>query len=427
MNKMTGYVSTYILKWMLLSAFIGIGGGLSALVLDKAVEFASLGGDKLPLFLAPVIGGVLVTLISKADREVLGSGSPNFIKSVNVNYGDIKRKTWVTKLLASAATIGFKGSGGMEGPMLMMGGSWANLVSKIPFTKRFLDKEDRRVLTISGAAAAVGAIFSSPLGGGIFAVELLYKSSLHYTELFPAILASTVGFIVSAALGDSDPMFSMIDYQTNPRHIFYYVLASILAGYISVIFLKIYKSVEKAGDRFANRGIEQYLPILGGILTGIVIWFIPEVGGTGASFIQALIDESMATPILILILVGKMAATSFTVGFRGSAGLVIPAMFFGAMSGGMISDLFSVTIPGLHNALIAAGMAAALASIANVPIAASVIIIEMIGFEVGGSAVVGSVIGFLVGHHQMIYSGFKHDETTFKSGEEYRMSDRYLE
>lgn len=423
---MNRFVNSYIIKWIILSILVGIGGGLSALALNGAIGLFSGLGDRLPLFLAPIVGGMLVTLISKLDRSVLGAGSSNYIQAANQHKGNIDRKTWLSKLIASSATIGMRGSGGMEGPMLLMGGSWANLFSKIPFAKKILDDEDRRLLTICGAAGSIGAVFSSPLGGGIFAVELLYKSSLHYTELFPAILSSTVGFIVSNALGDSDPMFSMVDYQTNPRHILYYVLAAIVAGYMSVIFLTVYQKTEDVGDFLSNKVEERYLPILGGLLTGLILLAVPEVGGTGTGFIQALIYESMGTSALLIILIAKIFATSFTVGFRGSAGLVIPALFFGALSGGIVSDLLPLNAAGLHNALIASGMAASLAGIANVPIAGAILIIEMIGFEVGGSAVVGSVIGFLAGHRRMIYSDFSHDKETFRSGEEYRESDRYM-
>ena len=72
-------------------------------------------------------------------------------------------------------------------------------------------------------------------------------------------------------------------------------------------------------------------------------------------------------------------------------------------------------------------MSGALASVANVPIAATILIIEMVGYHVGGAAVIGSVVGFLVGHHRMIYINFKSDDKGYKQAKEFRKLDRYFE
>ncbi|WP_017472921.1 chloride channel protein [Amphibacillus jilinensis] len=427
MLNMTKYVNGYMTKWLFFATLVGIGGGISALALNAVIDFVSYWGVMLPLWLAPVIGGVIVSLLYRFDPNVLGSGTPKYIDGVNLYQGEITRRTWLTKLLASSATIGFQGSGGVEGPMVLMGGSLGNFIEKIPLFKRWLDKEDRRILTVCGAAGAIGAIFRSPLGGGIFAAELLYKTSLHYSDMFPAILSSTVGFVIYSTVGDANPLFAMPDYQTNPTNILYYALAGLLAGYASVWFMKLFHKTEEWGDWLVNKGARHYLPILGGALTGVILIFFPEVAGTGTAFIQNLIDASFGTWFLIAILVAKMFASSFTIGFRGSAGLVIPALFIGAVSGSILSNVFVGGGNGLSNALIISGMAASLASIANVPIAAAVLLIEMVGFQVGGSAVVGSVMGYIVGHRRMVYINMRHDDPDYRAAKEFRKLDRYFE
>jgi len=424
---MLRYVNVYMLKWLFFATLVGIGGGVSAIVLNESISLVSNMSNIIPIWIGPVIGGGLIVLIAKLDEEVYGSGSPKYIDAVNLYNGEVKRRTWLSKLAASASSIGFHGSGGVEGPMLLMGSSFANWINKINFIRKWTSDDDRRILSIAGAAGAIGAIFRSPLGGGIFAAEILYKSSLHYSDVFPAILSSTVGFMVYSTFGNANPMFIMTEYQTNPRNMIYYVLAGLVAGYMTIIFMNIFHKVEAFTEWLNKRGAGTYLPIIGGTLTGAVLFFVPESAGTGTRMIQQLINQPFSVSFLAILVIGKIFATSFTVAFRGSAGLVIPSLFIGAVSGGAISSFFDFGASGIHSALITAGMSGALASVANVPIAATILIIEMVGYHVGGAAVIGSVVGFLVGHHRMIYINFKSDDKGYKEAKEFRKLDRYFE
>ncbi len=427
MPKSMSYIKGYMGKWLTFATIIGIAGGLSALALNTAIIWISEIGGQVPIFLAPIIGGVLVMLIFQIDDQILGSGTNKYILSVNLYQGKLRSRTWVSKLLASAATIGFRGSGGVEGPMLLMGGSIANTLTKLPYINRWIDKEDHRILTVCGAAGAIGAIFRSPLGGGIFAAELLYRTSLHYHDMFPAILSSTMGFVIYSTLGNTEPIFSIPAYIPNPSNILYFVLAGVLAGYVSLIFKMVFHSIEKLGNLLGAIVARKYLPILGGMLTGMFLIFFPEAGGTGSSFIQELIDGSFATQFLILLLGAKILATAFTVGLGGSAGLVIPALFIGAVTGGILGNFFAVEGSGLASSLVISGMAASLASIANVPIAASVMLIEMVGFQVGVPAVIGSVLGYIVGQRKIVYGTMRSQDPDFRPGKDFRKTDRYFE
>jgi len=427
MPKSMTYIKGYMGKWLFFATIIGIAGGLSALALNTGITWISAIGGKFPIFLAPVMGGVLVMFIFQIDDQILGSGTNKYILSVNLYQGKLKSRTWVSKLLASAATIGFRGSGGVEGPMLLMGGSIANTLTKLPYMNRWIDKEDHRILTVCGAAGAIGAIFRSPLGGGVFAAELLYRTSLHYHDVFPAILSSTMGFVIYSTLGNTEPIFSIPAYIPNPSNVLYFVLAGVLAGYASLLFKILFHQVEKMGNYLEQKVSRKYLPILGGVLTGTVLMFFPDAGGTGSGFIQALIDGSFATQFLFFLLTAKILATAFTVGLGGSAGLVIPALFIGAVTGGILGNFFAVEGSGLASSLVISGMAASLASIANVPIAASVMLIEMVGFQVGVPAVIGSVLGYIVGQRKIVYGTMRSQDPNFRTGKDFRKVDRYFE
>jgi len=393
--------------------------------LPEVVDWVSGFSVGLPVFIAPAIGGLIVSVIYLIDRDALGAGTRNYLNAVNLYQGKIHRRTWLTKLLASSATIGFRGSGGFEGPMLLMGGSLGNLLNKLPVITRWIDKNDQRILAVCGAAGAIGAIFRSPLGGGIFAAEILYKSSIHYEDVFPAILSSTMGFVIYTTLGSADPLFSIPAHLPEPTNVGYFIIAGLVAGFVSLLFMTVLHKVDHLADWLDGKRMGRFLPIIGGLLTGVILIPFPEAGGVGSNFIQELFNQSFTTHFLILILLAKILSTSFTVGFKSSAGFVIPALFIGATIGSILANLFTADI-GLASSLIIAGMSASLAAIANVPIASSIILIEMAGFHVGVAAVVGSVIGYTVAKRRNIYLTTNREEPYFRKGKEFRKQDRYF-
>ncbi len=150
---------------------------------------------------------------------------------------------------------------------------------------------------------------------------------------------------------------------------------------------------------------------------------MPRVGGTGNHVIQEMIDFNLSFGILLLLLFGKMLSTSFTVASGGSGGLVIPALYIGAIAGNMISSIAANGDIGLSASLVIAGMAASLASIANVPIAATIMLVEMVGLRLGVPATIGSIVGYALGHSQVIYGVTKPDQWQYEEMEKWRRHD----
>ncbi|TCT16366.1 CIC family chloride channel protein [Natranaerovirga pectinivora] len=420
MKNIFEYVGKYMTKWLVVATLVGIGGGLSAVALKYSIEYVTSIGNYFPLWLAPIIGGTLVSIIYLKDKNAAGFGTDLYLAEVNGKNKVLKFPTLFSKLIATAITIGFKGSGGVEGPMLVMGSSLGDGVSRIPFIKNFFNDEDKRRLAICGAAGAVGAIFRSPLGGGIFVVEVLYRTTLNYGDLFPAMLSSTIGFVIYSMISTSLPLFTIPDYLPNVYNLPLFVLAGIMAGIFALIFMAVFKRIQGV---FKTLPYKQIHPIFGGIITGLIIYLVPRAAGAGNSVIQEMINQSFPILILLALLVGKILATSFSVGSGGSAGLVIPALFIGALAGNTVSSLIGNLDPGLGSSLVIAGMAASLAGIANVPIAASIMLVEMVGLKLGVPATIGSIMGYAIAHSQIIYGVTSPREGSFLNVEKWRQSD----
>lgn len=393
--------SKYLLKWLFAAAIIGAAGGIGAFGLKTSISFIERISSKLPLWLAPAAGGIIVSIFLLWDYNAAGNGTDSFINAVNKFDGRIPFKMGISKLIATAATLGFHGSGGLEGPVLVTGGAIGNSLAGIPFT-RDLFKTKSKLLTICGAAGALGAIFHSPLGGGIFVVELVSHSSLHYAYLFPAVLSSTMGYVAFGSLMGGAPMFQIPSYLPNISDLPWFVAAGILGGLLALLFIYSFRYIDKYFKKISCRFLR---PVIGGILTGIVLLFRPEVAGTGLALIQQLIfDSGVIETAIIVLLLAKILATCFTVGSGQSAGLVIPSLFIGSLGGMLIAAVVGGLPPQLYASLIVACMTAVLAGTANVPIAAAVMLSEMAGLAAAVPAAVGSVVGYAVAHSQVIYS-----------------------
>ncbi len=411
-------------KWLLVATLMGITGGLSALLLNEAIAFVERLSQGIPLWLAPAIGGTLVAVIYGYDKLARGFGTNRYIFSINRRNGDMRNRTFLTKLAATALTLGLRGSGGVEGPMLVIGGSIGNLLTKVTPLRHLFRRDDLRLLSICGAAGAIGAIFRSPLGGGIFVVEVLYRSSLHYSDLFPAILSSTMGFVAYSFLAHAEPLFVIPAYVPDVGNVPWFLAAASLAGVVSFAFMELFSVIRSAFKRIPFRGLR---PILGGVLTGLILVYVPQAAGIGTDFIQGLITEVQPLRLIVLLLVGKTLATSFTVGSGGSAGLVIPALFVGALVGNFTACLAGADGSPLTASLAVSGMAASLAAVANVPIAAAVMLVEMVGMQLGVPAVLGSVVGYAIGRSRTIYGTTRQYEEEFEEGKDFRKLERQLE
>lgn len=109
-------------KWLFLAVLVGIGGGLAAVVLNSAIDFVTDLSAAIPVWLSPAVGAALIVIIyAYWDRQAAGSGTNHYLYAVNIDNGDMRFRTLFSKIAATAATLGFRGSGGVEGPMVVIG------------------------------------------------------------------------------------------------------------------------------------------------------------------------------------------------------------------------------------------------------------------------------------------------------------------
>ncbi len=183
----------------------GLGWSLKEVAKDAVILQPATGLRYWLLPIVPMIGGFLGGfLVFTYAPEAEGHGTDAFIKSFHRLRGRIRWQVPIIKTIASAITIGSGGCAGREGPIAQIGagfGSWLAQVLR-------LDATECRTLLIAGTAGGVGAIFCAPLGGALFAIEVLYRNQEMETEgLIPAIIASLVSFSVFTTLTGQDSGF----------------------------------------------------------------------------------------------------------------------------------------------------------------------------------------------------------------------------
>lgn len=330
------------------------------------------------VLLAPVVGGLLYgPLVNRFAKEARGHGVPEVMLAVAQRGGRISPKVAVVKTLASALCIGSGGSVGREGPIVQIGsalGATLGRVTKVPEGRM-------KLLVACGAAAGIAATFNAPLAGVFFAMELILGT--FSAEAFGAtVLASVTASVIGRAAFGDVAFLRLPGFQVD--HLTQYGLFAALgvaAAVVGVGFSRFLYLVEDACD-WLWRGPEWLRPAVGGLALGLVLLLLPQMYGVGYPVLQKATEGGYAIGFLLLLLVGKMLATSLTIGIGGSGGVFAPSLFIGAMLGSAYGIAVHHLLPasaGAVGAYALVGMGAVFAGAARAPITAVVILFELTG------------------------------------------------
>jgi chloride channel protein, CIC family len=330
------------------------------------------------LLLAPVIAGLIYgPLVHHFAPEARGHGVPEVMYAVSHNGGRIKPQVTLVKAFASALCIGSGGSVGREGPIVQIGSAAGSTLAQI----LRLGTPRIRLLVACGAAAGISATFNAPLAGPFFAMELILREFT--AASFGAVVLSSVtaDVIGRAVLGDQ-PFLALPAFAVHcPAEYLLYAVLGVAVGAVGVAFSKVLYVVEDACD-WLWRGPEWARPAVGGIALGALLIALPQMYGVGYPVLQNAVVGEYAIPMLLLLMVGKMFATSLTIGIGGSGGVFAPTLFIGAMAGSAFGaaalGLFP-TVTASAGAFGLVGMGAALGGATGAPITAVMILFELTG------------------------------------------------
>jgi chloride channel protein, CIC family len=348
----------------------------------SAVGRAAYGFDHAvgPWFLlfVPAVGGLLYgPLIHVFAREARGHGVPEVMLAVAERGGRIRPRVAVVKSLASALCIGAGGSVGREGPIVQIGsalGSTLGQLARLPESRL-------RILVACGAAGGISATFNAPIAGTFFGLELILRD-FEADSFGVVVLSSFVADIIGRAAFGSHAFLHLPSFQLrSPVEYLFYAGLGVLAALVGVAFIRVLYGSEDVADRIW-RGPEWLRPVVGGLLLGAVLLALPELYGVGYPPLEKSIGGGYVFWFLLLLLAGKILATSLTIAIGGSGGVFAPSLFMGAMLGSAYGAGMHDLLPGFTGPAGAyglVGMGAVFAGAARAPITAVIIIFELTG------------------------------------------------
>jgi CIC family chloride channel protein len=339
------------------------------------------------VILVPVIGSFGVTFIVQTFApEAKGHGVPEVMDAIYYRSGVIRPVVAAAKSLASALSIGSGAAVGREGPIIQIGsalGSTLGQLVRMPAAQRI-------TLVAAGAGAGISATFNTPIGGVMFATELLLPEVSVNTFLPVALATGSATFIGRLFFG-SDAAFAVpADLAALPNAasgaltlLLYAVLGAII-GAAAALFVQ---ALHAAEDLFEHIPGNYLRHAIGMLLVGALIYVLLVtyghyyVEGVGYATIQATLAGQMtAGGLLLLLFVCKLAATCVSLGSGASGGVFSPSLFMGATLGAAFASLVGAALPGLALSLPAfamVGMGAMVGSGTGAAMTAVTMIFEM--------------------------------------------------
>jgi CIC family chloride channel protein len=419
-------------RWTLFSIIIGIVSGFGAVLFYIGLNVVSnyvvggIGGYYPPspggelslfshpvtsvswlLFLLPAAGGLIAGyIIFTYAPEAEGHGTDAVIDAYNNKRGFIRKRVPLVKAITSMITIGSGGSAGREGPIAQIGAGFGSTLA----TYLKLSDRDRRVMVICGTAAGIGSIFKAPLGGSIFAIEVLYKGDMETEGLVPAFISSTIAYSIFSSFFGWGHIFATPSFNfTTPTELIFYGILGVLCAATAILFVIIFYGLRNRVFR-PMKIKPHFKPAIGGLLVGVLALFFPQVLGTGYGWVQIAMNSdlvNMSISLMMAFVLVKMLATSFTISSGGSGGVFAPTLVIGAMIGGAFGQIMNLILPDVISqpgAYVIVGMGALLAGVAKVPIAAIVMVSEMAGnYNLLAPMMVASTLAYVLSGRWTIY------------------------
>ncbi|WP_104985039.1 chloride channel protein [Sorangium cellulosum] len=370
--------------------------------------------------LGALAGGLLTARLAP---ETAGGGGNAFIDAFHHKGGVMRTRVPLVKALASICTLGSGGSGGREGPTMQIGGAIGSIIGR----GLRVGTRERRILLIAGAAAGMSAVFRTPLGAALLAVEVLHRDDFEADALVPSILASVVSYSVFIYFFGESTLFAHAPrYPFVPSHLPLYAALALVVSLVAALFLQTMHTVEHTVRQIALPVWAK--PALGGLALGLLVtpmlmllgsrfdrpgqgfgmlgagYGAAQIAITGAKWMP---DGWTAVQLLLVLLATKMVATAFTVGSGGSAGDFGPSLVIGALTGGAFGRAAELLLgdpridPG---AFALVGMGTFYGGIAHVPIASLVMVCELAGsYDLLVPLMLCEGIAFVALRHSTLY------------------------
>jgi CIC family chloride channel protein len=364
--------------FLLLSLLIGALTGLAVvafiLVTERVgIRFYPVGSAAWRRVLVPIAGSLTMgILLFRYFPFARGSGVPQTKAALFARDGFISLRTVLGKFfctLASGIPLG------REGPSVQVGAGIASVLGRW----LGLRPEKVKALIPVGAAAAIAAAFNTPMAAVLFALEEV-MGDMNAPILGSVVIASATSWAVMRMILGNNPLFAVPQYTlVHPLEFGIYALLGVAGGFLSVAFTKLLLGMRKFFLRLP-KSTQWWHPAVGGVVVGLMGWFVPQVLGVGYTYVGTALNGSMALKLMLLLVALKLFSVTVSYASGNAGGIFGPSLFLGAMLGGAVGTVAHHFLPGYTatpGAYALVGMGAVFAGIVRVPMTSVLMIFEM--------------------------------------------------
>lgn len=403
---------------LILSFFVGLFSAIAALALKYFIVFIQhfitsplIAQHPFWYFVCPMLGIALAAVfVHYVVKDDISHGITKILYAISQRKSIIKgHNTW-SSIVGSGITIGFGGSVGAEAPIVLTGAAIGSNLAKL-FR---LDQKTMMLMIGCGAAGAIGGIFTAPIAGLVFTLEVLLMD-LTMTSVAPLLISSVTAtaftYIVS---GGESTMFDIVVFEAFALdRIPWYLILGIVCGFASLYFIRGMNGLEQ----WFKRHIQNFWLkiVVGGLSLGILLFFFPPLYGEGYDVIVNLINGDWSSAFLnsplaslgssswmiilyfVLVILVKIVASVATNGGGGVGGIFAPSLFMGALVGFVVARVMNtlgLTVPESNFALV--GMAGLMSGVMHAPLTGIFLIAELTGgYHLFMPLIIVSIVSYL--------------------------------
>jgi CIC family chloride channel protein len=362
---------------LLIGALVGMAVVAFILLTERfGARLYPAGGAAWRRLLVPVAGSLgMGYLLYRYFPDARGSGVPQTKAALYAREGRITLGTVIGKFFCTSATLASGIPLGREGPAVQVGAGIASVLGR----RLGLRPEKVKALLPVGATAAIAAAFNTPLAAVLFSLEEVV-GDLHAPVLGSVVLASAISWAMLRLLLGNNPLFHVPQYQlVNPWEFGIYAVLGVAGGFVSVAFTKLLLWMRAHFLKFPKKTL-WFQPVAGGVMVGVMGWFVPQLLGVGYKHVGEALNGQMALKLMILLLVLKLFAVATSYASGNAGGIFGPSLFLGAMLGGAVGSIANHFLPntvGTPGAYALVGMGTAFAGIVRAPMTSVVMIFEI--------------------------------------------------
>ena len=408
MNRLKTSLSLNLLayygKWLVLACLIAVlAGSASAFFLFSLEQATSWRIQHAWLIWLLPLSGLAVGWVYERVGQSVSAGNNLLIEEIHDPKKVVPLRMAPLVLGGTVISHLFGASVGREGTAVQMG---AALSDQLTHVFR-LGREDRRILLMAGMSAGFSSVFGTPLAGAVFGMEVLAIGRMRYNALFPCLIAAIVADQVGLIWGVQHTHY-VVEYvvSLDSWSMLAVLIAGVLFGLIGMLFAMLTHQLSawmKKSIKYAPMR-----PFWGGLVVAIAVWALDAYQYIGLGVPE--IVRSFHEPMQPWDFLGKLGFTVLSLGSGFKGGEVTPLFYIGATLGNALAPLLHMPF----SMMTGLGFVAVFAGAANVPIACTLMAMELFGAELGPLAAIACVAAYVFSGHAGIYHAQRVGHRKFK-------------